>query len=184
MSGIEGIVAVLADSEGHVVAHSADFSKSVPGGFTVEESQKRRARDRLGHRMLEVMCSRDIAAAVDTMDAADYLSALCAKCGYSVSFLKIDESAGSGTIPCIITLLTAPAGHVVAHAASFGPAEERSHALHAELAINLLRASCSSDFLKATRACDAIQIMESLCHKKGYRVTEIEISTDRKETQE
>lgn len=53
VSGVTAIYVV----EGRVIAHASDFNRSRPAGFTVQEAQEHRARERLACEVIKELSS-------------------------------------------------------------------------------------------------------------------------------
>lgn len=68
MSAPTGIVLVFLDEKGHAIAHAADFDRSAPGGFTLQEGQRRRAERQLAWAVCEAYASPMFARGIDAYD--------------------------------------------------------------------------------------------------------------------
>ena len=60
-----GVLVVIITATGHVAAAEADFEPGNPAGFSVEEMQTQRARDRAWKVVMRAYCHDDIAKAIN-----------------------------------------------------------------------------------------------------------------------
>lgn len=93
MSTPQGVVAVLTDNEGRVVASASDFKQDRPGGFSVKEAQRTRARRALASAMIDAFCSPVISRVLDIYDAERMLGDMVRKHGFNVTMIDIGEVA-------------------------------------------------------------------------------------------
>lgn len=92
-----GVVCLLIAPDGRVVAHTADFHPDRPGGFTVTQAQRSRARLRLSSQAFYAMSNHDLARACDPYHAEQIIEALCRKAGYRVETIEVGGKPESGT---------------------------------------------------------------------------------------
>ena len=85
----KGVVMLLINSEGSVVANVADFDTLGYGGFTLIDSQKRRVRSKLAYTFLKDYAGEDIASAIEDHDARKIIDNLCLGRGYKQRFIPI-----------------------------------------------------------------------------------------------
>ena len=61
---MSGVVVVVTNAAGTVMATAADFNESRPAGFSVNEMQGRRARETAWRKVMEECCHPDIGQAI------------------------------------------------------------------------------------------------------------------------
>jgi len=71
-----GVVGVYVDREGRVIASVSDFDQSGYGGFTLLESQERRAKPKLERAVVDAYCSHVVFNALDAYDFTEIVSKL------------------------------------------------------------------------------------------------------------
>lgn len=64
---VAGCVLVFTDEHGHIVAHAADFERSAPGGFTLLEGQRHRARRALAFAVCNAYASPMLVRGLDAL---------------------------------------------------------------------------------------------------------------------
>lgn len=64
-----GVVLVFLDEHGHAIAHAADFERSAPGGCTLSEGQRYRARRLLAFAVCNAYASPMLTRALESYDA-------------------------------------------------------------------------------------------------------------------
>lgn len=84
----QGIVAVLVGEDGREIATATDFNCTAPGGFSQQEAQRIRARDRLASRAIYELSSPLLSSAVDNYLAKQIMDKMCGK-GCKVIFVPI-----------------------------------------------------------------------------------------------
>lgn len=67
-SKVSGVVLVFIDERGHAIAHAADFERSAPGGCTLSEGQRYRARRMLAHAVCNAYASTMLTRALESYD--------------------------------------------------------------------------------------------------------------------
>lgn len=99
MSAPKGVVSVLMDKDGRVIASSSDFERHGYGGFSLEESQRRRSRGILAQDMVRELCGPIIRQVVTSYDATEMMDALCRHHGFTVAVVTIghDDPSQSGS---------------------------------------------------------------------------------------
>ena len=85
----DGLIHLLIDDKGRVIAHHADFQRSGYGGFTLVESQRVRCRDGLARATVEAYASPALTRVVDTYDAKSMVGKLVNSHGYRVHEIVI-----------------------------------------------------------------------------------------------
>ena len=73
----QGIVAVLISKDGRPIADAADFNRSTPGGFSMQDAQTWRARDALAIKTMKILSSPTLSDAIDTYDAKKIVDKMC-----------------------------------------------------------------------------------------------------------
>ncbi len=61
-----GIIAIVTDKAGHVIAHEADFSSSGVGGCKLYEAQEYRAVQAVKYSTIRAYCSETLTTALDS----------------------------------------------------------------------------------------------------------------------
>ena len=84
-----GVVAILTAPDGFVIASAVDCDEQTPGGFTVEASQTRRARDSLASAAVRRLCTGDVADVLSSYDVDKLLQSLVREKGYRITTLPI-----------------------------------------------------------------------------------------------
>lgn len=84
-----GVMAILTNDKGVVVAHAATFDGNRPGGFKLLEAQKHYARERLANEFIRKWTTEDIAEVMRGYDAEQIIENLCRRKGYRVELLPI-----------------------------------------------------------------------------------------------
>ena len=74
----KGVVAVFVH-DGHVIAYSADFNRSTPGGFTTREAQSSRARMALGKEVVRALASPRLSEPLDSYECERIMNKLGGK---------------------------------------------------------------------------------------------------------
>ncbi len=62
---VRGVVLVFIDEHGNAIAHAADFESQRPGGFTLDEAQRLRAKRQLALNVCNAYASPMLVRAVD-----------------------------------------------------------------------------------------------------------------------
>jgi len=62
---LAGVIAVLKEESGRVVASASDFDQEKPGGFDLMETQKMRARQTLYHVAIQAFCAPAVVKVMD-----------------------------------------------------------------------------------------------------------------------
>jgi len=91
----KGVVAVLSAPDGRFTVSATDFQKSTPGGFTLRQSQERRAEETLARKLVEETCSPFIAKALQGYDAERLLQRLVMDQGFSMSIIPVGHDDDS-----------------------------------------------------------------------------------------
>ena len=92
----KGVVAVFITPSGDATATAASFEQCLPGGFTLRDAQKMRAKRRLAEAVAVQYCSPQYAQAMTEYDKEKTMNAMCNN-GFKVScaFIAYDEECGT-----------------------------------------------------------------------------------------
>ena len=96
---ITGVVGILTDDRGNVMATACDFDRDRPGGFDLYEAQRLRASRRLASTAFVVLCHPHIAEVVPSHRAEQIILSLCDKKGWKQTFMEAaapTEAGGTG----------------------------------------------------------------------------------------
>jgi hypothetical protein len=72
-----GVIAVLIGPDGREVANAADFGCGGPAGFSQQETQTMRAKQRLAHATMKALASPLLSNAIDTYQAERLVDEMC-----------------------------------------------------------------------------------------------------------
>jgi hypothetical protein len=86
-----GIIAIMTDPDGDVIATSADFDRSGIGGCKLWEAQLLRTRDSVRWKAIRAYCTPHIADAISNYLAVQIADSLCKK-GHKITFRAIGYS--------------------------------------------------------------------------------------------
>lgn len=84
----KGVVVVAINPDGQVVAEGICFEKSAPGGMRVDESQRRRALERMKLDFAKAHLNHFMTKKLDLYFASDYWEQ-ATKNGYRAEFVKV-----------------------------------------------------------------------------------------------
>ena len=84
-----GIVMVLVNERGMVVAHSADFECAGYGGFTLSRAQEMRARRKLEVAFINAYGGPILAKAADEHHVRQMIRNLADNCGWKVQTIEV-----------------------------------------------------------------------------------------------
>lgn len=79
-----GLVLVFIDERGHAIAHAADFEPQAPGGFSLRDAQRWRARRALAHAVCNAYASPMLVRGMETSDCERVIDRLCRVHGCTV----------------------------------------------------------------------------------------------------
>lgn len=85
----KGIALIFIDDHGHAIAHAADFELSAPGGFSLAEGQRRRARVALAIAVCRAYASPNLVRGMDAYDCEQIVDKLCRKHGCRIHEIAI-----------------------------------------------------------------------------------------------
>lgn len=85
----QGVVGVLINQQGRVVAHAADFALDRPGGFQLKEAQLHRVHRLLSFELVRNTCNPDIVKAMGAYDCDQLMRTLINAHGYKVTTIPI-----------------------------------------------------------------------------------------------
>lgn len=96
-SKASGVVLVFIDERGHAIAHAADFERSAPGGLTLAEGQRYRARRALAHEVCNAYASPMLTRALESYDCERIVERLVRVNGCTIHEVLIghDEAQGA-----------------------------------------------------------------------------------------
>ena len=60
-----GTICIVTNSVGHAIATCADVEQGKPAGYTTENMQQKRSRERAWSEVWHAVCVRDVAIAID-----------------------------------------------------------------------------------------------------------------------
>jgi hypothetical protein len=84
-----GVIAVLIGPDGREVANAADFGGGGPAGFSQQETQARRAKQRLASATMKALSSPLLSNAIDTYQAERLVDEMCRTGGCRVLTVPI-----------------------------------------------------------------------------------------------
>lgn len=92
-----GVVAILVSKNGNELASVTDFNRTTPGGFTLLEAQKSRARETLATKAMKELSSPLLSDSISQYHARGILSEMCDR-GCKIIFVPVgyDEEVGGG----------------------------------------------------------------------------------------
>lgn len=85
----KGIIAIVTDAQGEVIATAADFDRSGYGGFELWEAQRMRAERRAIFDTLNAYASPVLTGAIDAYRAEEIFRELRRKSGHRLTFRAI-----------------------------------------------------------------------------------------------
>jgi hypothetical protein len=95
MSQPVGVVLVFIDERGHAIAHAADFERQAPGGFSLLEGQRHRARRMLAMAVCNAYASPMLVRGLDAYDCDRIMERLCRVHGCRVHEVAIGHNDGA-----------------------------------------------------------------------------------------
>ena len=84
-----GVVLVFIDEKGHAIAHAADFEPQAPGGFTLLEGQRCRARGALAWAVCNAYATPMLVRGIERYDCERIVERLCHSYNCSVHEVAI-----------------------------------------------------------------------------------------------
>jgi hypothetical protein len=84
-----GVVAILTDETGQVVASVTDFERQAPGGCSLFEGQKWRAQRMLSFAAIRAFCSPVIVKAMDEFRCDEIVNTLIHKHGFTRTIIPV-----------------------------------------------------------------------------------------------
>ncbi len=89
----KGVVLVFLDEKGNAIAHAADFHLSAPGGFSLYEGQRARAKRDLAWSVCQAYASPNLTRAIEPYDRQKIMDTLCGRHGCKVHEIAIGHVA-------------------------------------------------------------------------------------------
>jgi hypothetical protein len=87
------VVLVFIDERGNAIAHAGDFEPQAPGGFTLREGQRRRARRALEFAVCNAYASPMLVRGMDAYDCERIVQSLCRSHGCAIHEVAIGHDA-------------------------------------------------------------------------------------------
>lgn len=84
-----GVVLIFLDERGNAIANAADFELQAPGGFTLREGQRRRARRDLAVAVCNAYASPLLVRGLEVGDCERVIERLCRVYGCKVQEVTI-----------------------------------------------------------------------------------------------
>lgn len=88
----QGVVAILTDPTGHVIASVTDFDRSGYGGCTLREAQEMRVKQQLAFAVMRAYCSEAILGVFDNYQCAEVLNRLVRQKGYTKTIIAVGHA--------------------------------------------------------------------------------------------
>jgi len=88
-----GVVLVFIDERGHAIAHAADFEPQAPGGFTLIEGQRHRARRVLAGAVCAAYASPSFVRGIEPYDAQMIMDKLCRAHGCQIHEVIVGQES-------------------------------------------------------------------------------------------
>jgi hypothetical protein len=95
MAKVAGVVLVFIDERGHAIAHAGDFERQAPGGFTLHEGQRHRAKRALAHAVCNAYASPMLVRGMDSCDCERIMERLCRVHGCKVHEVSVGHVGGA-----------------------------------------------------------------------------------------
>jgi hypothetical protein len=89
MTEPKGMIGILTDETGRVVAAEADFGTSGYGGFTTAQAQKLRASGAVAYAMMRAYCSPVVVKAMTSYRVEEVMDELCRHHGFRLTWKAI-----------------------------------------------------------------------------------------------
>jgi hypothetical protein len=90
MTEPKGMIGILTDETGRVVAAEADFDNSGYGGFTTAQAQKLRLKGAVAFAMMRAYCSPVVVKAMTGYRVEETMDELCRSHGFRLTWLPIN----------------------------------------------------------------------------------------------
>lgn len=84
----KGVVAIITDPQGRVMASHADFALNRPGGFSLQDAQQQRAGEGVRRQLIKCTCAEYIAAQLGEYDCRKIVDGL-RRDGWRVEYVTI-----------------------------------------------------------------------------------------------
>jgi hypothetical protein len=88
----KGIVAILTDPKGRVVASVSDFTHDGYGGFSLQEAQEHRVKRHLAFAVIRAYCSDFIIPAIEPYDCEQIVARLTRQHGFTRTLIPIGHA--------------------------------------------------------------------------------------------
>ena len=85
----QGMVAILIDKKGREIANATNFDEGAHGGFTQQEAQGIRAKQRLAYAVVRKLASPLLADAIDEYTAERIMGLMRDNCGFQLMIVPI-----------------------------------------------------------------------------------------------
>jgi hypothetical protein len=89
MTAPKGMIGILTDETGRVVATEADFDTSGSGGFTNAQAQKLRLKGAVAYVMMRAYCSPVVVKAMSSYRVEELMDELCRNHGFRLTWKAI-----------------------------------------------------------------------------------------------
>ncbi len=89
---MEGTIAIFVNPRGDVIATACDFEKSGFGGFTLEQAQKIRCRNRINREIVSAYASPDLADNIESYTCERIVDDLMRK-GFKLIYKRVKDSS-------------------------------------------------------------------------------------------
>lgn len=86
---VRGVLLVFIDERGNAIAHAADFEPQAPGGFTLLEGQRHRAKFALALAVCNAYASPAFVRGLEPYDAERVIDRLCRVHGCKVHEIPV-----------------------------------------------------------------------------------------------
>ena len=95
MTEPRGVILVFIDEHGHGIAHAADFEPQAPGGFTLVDGQRHRAKVELAFAVCNAYASPNLVRGLNRYDCERVIDRLCSIYGCRVHEVLVGHEVGS-----------------------------------------------------------------------------------------
>lgn len=92
MGKLSGVVAIMTDDKGSVIATATDFDRSGYGGYSLAEAQEMRAKDAVGFATINALCSDVVVSVMDRYEVDKIMQALIRKKNWKRTILHVDDT--------------------------------------------------------------------------------------------
>lgn len=85
----QGVVAVLTDHTGNVIASVSDFDRSGYGGFTLRQAQEMRVKEQLAFAVVRAYCSDAILGVFERSECGEFVRRLVRQKGFTQTIIPV-----------------------------------------------------------------------------------------------